>query len=211
MKTKQFNTKFFVELALMIAIIIIMSFTPLGYIRLPGLSITFLTVPVAVGAIVLGPMGGLICGAAFGLTSFYQALTGGSAFTATLLGINPLGTVFLTIIPRTLEGLLTGLIFKALHNNKKIQKISYYIAAFCCPVLNTLLFMSSLVVIFYHTEYIQGMVTKFGAANPFLFVIAFVGIQGVIEAGVCFVMASIISRVLYPIVKKDQTTVAAKS
>ena len=105
MKTKQFNTKFFVELALMIAIIIIMSFTPLGYIRLPGLSITFLTVPVAVGAIVLGPMGGLICGAAFGLTSFYQALTGGSAFTATLLGINPLGTVFLTIIPRTLEGL----------------------------------------------------------------------------------------------------------
>ena len=51
-----------VELAAMIAIIIIMAFTPLGYIKLPGLTITFLTIPVAVGAIILGPVGGLICG-----------------------------------------------------------------------------------------------------------------------------------------------------
>ena len=35
---KNFDTKFMVELALMIAIIIIMSLTPLGYIRTPGLS-----------------------------------------------------------------------------------------------------------------------------------------------------------------------------
>ena len=55
---KNFDTKFMVELALMIAIIIIMSLTPLGYIRTPGLSITLLTVPVAVGAVLLGPTGG---------------------------------------------------------------------------------------------------------------------------------------------------------
>ena len=71
---KNFDTKFMVELALMIAIIIIMSLTPLGYIRTPGLSITLLTVPVAVGAVLLGPTGGAICGLAFGLTSFYICL-----------------------------------------------------------------------------------------------------------------------------------------
>ena len=58
-----------------------MAFTPLGYIKLPGLTITFLTIPVAVGAIILGPVGGLICGLTFGLTSLYQAVTGGSVFT----------------------------------------------------------------------------------------------------------------------------------
>ena len=47
---KTFTTKYMVELAAMIAIIIIMAFTPLGYIKLPGLTITFLTIPVAVGA-----------------------------------------------------------------------------------------------------------------------------------------------------------------
>ena len=71
---KQFNTKFMVELAMMIAIIVVMSLTPLGYIKLPGLTITFLTVPVAVGAILLGPIGGIVCGATFGLTSLYQAI-----------------------------------------------------------------------------------------------------------------------------------------
>ena len=44
------GTKYLVELALMIAIIFVMAFTPLGYLRTPGLSITFLTVPVAVAA-----------------------------------------------------------------------------------------------------------------------------------------------------------------
>lgn len=64
------NTRYMVELALMVAIILLMSFTPLGYVRTPGLSITLLTIPVAVGAIILGPKGGVVCGAAFGLTSF---------------------------------------------------------------------------------------------------------------------------------------------
>ena len=113
---KTFTTKYMVELAAMIAIIIIMAFTPLGYIKLPGLTITFLTIPVAVGAIILGPVGGLICGLTFGLTSLYQAVTGGSVFTFALFNISPVFTIILTVVPRTLEGLLTGLIFKVLHN-----------------------------------------------------------------------------------------------
>ena len=43
------RTKFMVELALMVAIIFVMAFTPLGYFQTMGLSITFLTVPVAEG------------------------------------------------------------------------------------------------------------------------------------------------------------------
>ena len=73
------KTLYMVEMALMVAIIFMMAFTPLGYLRTPGLSITFLTVPVAVGAVLLGPKGGAVCGLAFGLTSFIQGLMGGSA------------------------------------------------------------------------------------------------------------------------------------
>ena len=54
---KKSNTLYMVELAMMIAIILLMSFTPLGYLRTPGLSITLLTIPVAVGAIILGHEG----------------------------------------------------------------------------------------------------------------------------------------------------------
>ena len=185
----KFNTKYMVELALMVAVILVMSLTPLGYIRTPGLSITLLTVPVAVGAIILGPVGGLICGLAFGLTSFYQCFVGGA-----------MGTV----VTRTLEGFLTGLIFKGLHSIKGVKKFSYYIASLCCPLLNTLLFMSSLVLFFYNTDYVQAFVTALGAKNPLIFVVLFVGVQGLIEAGICFIVASVVSRALYAALKLNQ-------
>ena len=41
------------QMALLIAIILVMWQTPLGYLRTPVLSLSFLTVPVAVGAVVI--------------------------------------------------------------------------------------------------------------------------------------------------------------
>lgn len=182
-----------VELALMVAIIFIMAFTPLGYLRTPGLSITFLTVPVAVAAMILGPKGGAICGLAFGITSLMQCF-GTSAFGAVLLSINPFGTVFTCIVPRVLEGLLCGLIFQAVRTKKK--NLAYFIGGLSCPVLNTILYMSSLVLFFYNTDYIQGFAETLGVSNPLTFVVAFVGLQGVIEAVVCTIVAAAIARAL---------------
>ena len=166
------RTTFMVKLALMVAIIFVMAFSPLGYLRTPGLTITFLTVPVAVGAIILGPTAGAICGGAFGLTSAIMALTGGSAFSAALLQINPFGLLFTLLVPRILEGWLCGLIFAAL---KKVSKNgAFVIASLSCPLLNTLLFMSSLVLFFFHTEYIQNIASGLGTSNPLFFVVLFV-------------------------------------
>lgn len=187
------STRYMVELALMVAIIFIMAFTPLGYLRTPGLSITFLTVPVAVAAMILGPKGGAICGLAFGITSLMQCF-GTSAFGAMLLSINPFGTVFTCIVPRVLEGLLCGLIFKAVRTKKK--NLAYFIGGLSCPVLNTILYMSSLVLFFYGTDYIQGFVEVLGVSNPLTFVVAFVGLQGAIEAIVCTIVAAAIARAL---------------
>ena len=187
------RTRYLVELALMVTIIFVMAFTPLGYFRTLGLSITFLTVPVAVGAMILGPVGGAICGLAFGITSFMQCF-GMGAFGTMSFSINPLGTAFVCIVPRILEGWLTGLIFKAIR--QKMKNGAYLVASLACPFLNTLFFMSALVLIFYHTDYIQGFVTSLGVSNPFTFVLAFVGAQGLIEAVVCFILAGAISRAL---------------
>ena len=169
------RTSFMVKLALMVAIIFVMAFSPLGYLRTPGLTITFLTVPVAVGAIIL-------------------ALTGGSAFSAALLQINPFGLLFTCLVPRILEGWICGLIFQLV---KKFSKNgAFIVASLSCPLLNTLFFMSSLVLFFYNTEYIQGIVTKLGATNPLIFVILFVGVQGAIEAVACTILGSAVSRAL---------------
>ena len=49
---------FLAEVAILAALILLMSFTPLGYLRLPGLSVSLLMIPVAIGAVVVGPAAG---------------------------------------------------------------------------------------------------------------------------------------------------------
>ena len=60
MNKNKFSTKYLVEMALLVAIILLMAFTPIGYIKTAGLEITLIVVPVAVGAVTLGPTAGAI-------------------------------------------------------------------------------------------------------------------------------------------------------
>ena len=79
---KKFNAKQLTLLGLMTALLLLMSFTPLGYLNIGPLAITFNVIPVAVSALALGPVGGLIAGSVFGLTSFLQAIGVGGAAMA---------------------------------------------------------------------------------------------------------------------------------
>ncbi len=199
---KKIDTKTITELALLIAITLIMGFTPLGTIPTPILVISLVTIPVAVAAIIMGPSGGAIVGGVFGLTSLINAVTGRSALLSTLFAVSPIGVVVTALVPRILEGLLTGLIFVALSKIKPLKSVKYYIAAVCCPLLNTLFFMSSLMIFYYNTEYMQGLAEKFGSTNPVSLIVAMVGIQGVVEAVVCLIIGGAVSQAVSKALKK---------
>ena len=186
---KKSKTLKLAQLALLVAIVLVMAYTPLGYLRTLGLEISFLMIPVTIGAIVLGPLEGAILGLVFGITSFATCF-GSSTFGATLLAVNPVYTFIGCVVTRVLAGFVTGLIFKAI---KKL-KFSYEIASLLGPVFNTLFFMGALVLFFYNTEFIQNIAASLGAANPFTFVIAFVGLQGLVEAVACCVIAALVSK-----------------
>lgn len=201
MQKSMSKTQHLTFLAILTAIIILMSFTPLGYLKTGGLEITFILLPVAIGATVLKPSDGAILGGIFGITSFIQCF-GISPFGAVLLSINWFYTLIVCLIPRILAGWLGGLIFAGLQKIDKTKFISYAVSCLATPIFNTLFFMSSLVIFFYNTEYIQGLVTALGASNVLTFVVAFVGINGVIEALVCFVAGTAISKALAVSMKK---------
>ena len=74
MKTKKFTTTQLTMLGLMAAVLILMAYTPLGYLNIGPLAISFNVIPVAISAVVLGPVGGAVAGAIFGLTSFGQCI-----------------------------------------------------------------------------------------------------------------------------------------
>lgn len=195
MSKSKFATKYLVEMALLVAIILIMAFTPIGYIRTAGLEITLIVVPVAVGAVTLGPKAGAVLGGVFGITSFIQCF-GMSPFGTVLLGINPLLTFLVCVPTRVLVGWLTGIIYQGLRKTKIPSGIAVTVANLCCPLLNTALFMGTMVLCFYDTDYIQSFVSAMGVSNAFLFIIAFVGMNGLIEAILCFAVAAAIAGAL---------------
>lgn len=198
---KNENTLKLTTTAIFTAILVLMAFTPLGYLKTGGLEISFSMIPVAIGAILLGSASGAFLGFVFGLTSFIQCF-GMSAFGAVLLGINPILTAIVCIVPRTLMGWLTGLIFKGLKKqlsksqNAGLRMVPYTVASVCAPLLNTALFMTALCLCFYNTDYIQEIAGMLGASNVFVFILLFVGINGLIEAVVSMIVSIPASKAL---------------
>ena len=167
------------QLAILIAIMFIFAFTPLGYLKIGLIEITFMVLPVAIGAIILGPAAGAVLGAVFGLTSFIQCF-GMSAFGVFLLSLNPILTFITCMVPRVLCGWFSGVLFRAMQKFDKTRVISYFVASLSTALLNTLFFMSALVMMFGNTELIQNLMG--GRNSLWIFLVTFVGLNGVVEA-----------------------------
>ncbi len=182
------------------AIIILISFFPL---KTMGLEINFSMVPVAIGAIFLGPSAGAILGLVFGAVSFAQCFFY-SPFGAALLQENAFYTFLVCVPTRVLAGFLTGLIYKGLKsikNNKFFNAITLPATSFIAPLLNTVFFMGTLVLLFYTGSTLSGFATALKAANPFMFIILFVGINGLVEMIASFVLTVPCVKVLDKIIK----------
>ena len=177
--------------AILIAIIIIMAFTPVGYLKIGLLSITFLTVPIIIGAVTNGPIVGAILGLTFGITSFAQCF-GMDAFGTALMQISPVKTAIMCIVPRVLIGIVCGFVYKGLSKTKLPSVPAYAISAFSAPLTNTLLFMGLLILFFWKSEYLQSVAASLNAGSVMKFLIAMVGINGIVELAVCTVLGTVI-------------------
>ena len=194
MKMKKFGTREMVSTAMLCAILLVMSFTPLGYLNIGPLAISFNMIPVAIGAIALGPVGGLILGGVFGITSFLQCLgIGGiSPMCVVPFEIDPFLAFIQRFIARLLAGLISGFVFKGI---KKLINPTFacFATGFSAALLNTVLFMSALVLLFGNTDYVQGLI---GGRNVILFICAFVGINAVVEMVACSLIVGVVGKVL---------------
>lgn len=195
---KSFDTRRMVTLAMLSAILLMMSFTPLGYLNIGPLAISLNMIPVGIAAMALGPAGGAFLGAVFGITSFMQCIGigGTSAMGVILFEINPFLAFVQRFFPRLLVGLLSGFVYLGM---KKLTNstLAGFITGFCAALLNTALFMLALIVCFGHTEYVQGLIA---GRNVIVFICAFVGINAVVEMLAATAVVGLVGRVLNQVV-----------
>ncbi len=122
--------------------------------------LSFVLVPIVVGAILHGPLTGAWLGFAFGLAVLF------SGDAAIFMQYNPAATIFLVLLKGTLAGLIAGLVFKAF--NGKHKYLAVLLSAISAPIVNSGVFLIGCLTLF--RGYLP---TLAGGAveNPLLFVI----------------------------------------
>lgn len=166
-------------LGLLTALLLVLYFTPLGYLNIGPLAMTMNMIPVAIGAIALGVPGGAILGGVFGITSVLQAMGvgGTSLMGAATFAFSPFLTIVQRFGTRVLVGVCAALIYKLF---KKITNhtVACFVTGFSAAFLNTVFFMGTLVLMFSKTDFVRDAM---GAQNPVLWICTYVGVQALFE------------------------------
>ncbi len=149
-------------------------------LKVAGISISLVLIPITVSAYFFGIRGGLIIGTAFGLTVFVHSIIGLDAAGATIFAMNPIFTFLITTVRGALAGLLAGIVADATIkiNHSFLRAL---IIGICAPIFNTSIFL-----LFYATLFndllVEGAATYGFGNNIFSFVIiGLVGINFIFE------------------------------
>ena len=203
MKNKK--TLMLCEFALLVAVEVVMSLTPLGFLHLGFLDASLLTIPVAVAAILIGPLASTLLGFTFGIISFIKGFSSTAPMTIAMYSVSIPGAFVVAVVGRVLMGLCTGLLVRAVQKmTKKTSIADNIVGSLAAPLLNTAFFMGLLMLLYYHSEYIQGLVQSTGVANPILLIGIMVGTQALIEAATCGVISTAVSKALQTALHREK-------
>lgn len=149
------NVRHFTITAIFLSIILLLAFTPLGFIHLGVIKATIIHIPVIIASIVLGPKIGAFLGFMFGVTSVIT-----NTFAPTLLSfafspaIPVLGTsqgslwaLFVAIVPRVIIGILPFYLFQLMKKMTK-ERVNLFLTALFTTFIHTFLVMGSIAIIF---------------------------------------------------------------
>lgn len=172
----------FTSISILIAVTVVLQTLGAVFpIKVAGISISLVMIPLTVAACFFGIKGGAIVGTAFGLTVFVHSIIGLDAAGATIFAINPFFTFCITVVRGLLAGVLTAVIYK-LVKAIKISWLKYMITGLFSTIFNTGIFIGFYVLLF--NDLLVDAANSSGYTNNvFGFIIfAVVGINFLFEA-----------------------------
>ena len=195
MAKQKLNNKTIAVLGILIGLTVLMAFTPVGYLRVGAVSISFLMIPVAIGAIAKGPWSGALLGTVFGITSFVQCF-GMDLFGTYLASKNIVFTFIMCVICRALAGFLAGLVFKGISKINKNSFVRSSVTGLAAALFNTILFLGALILLFGKATVADatGLDPQMGVIA---LLVAMVGINAIFEAVAAFILTGGIGVALF--------------
>lgn len=194
-RTRTNRTVMLVETAMLTAIVLVMSFTPIGYLRIGGLELTLIMVPVIIGAVTQGPAVAAFLGGVFGITSFMQCFMG-SALGTVLVSISIPRTFVVCVVSRVFAGLFCGLLFSACRKQDRRGGWSFAVAGVSGSLFNTVFFLGLLALLFWNVQFTAEQAASLGGVDTVLKTVIGVaaGINAPIELVVCAILGSAVGK-----------------
>ncbi len=153
---KSRRTSEMVKMALFIALIILLSVTPLGYIPLGAINATTIQMPVIIGAVLFGWKKGAVLGGVFGITSLIKNTVQPNLTSFVFSPFIPvfgeesgsLWAIVISLVPRIMIGVIAAAVFFLLTKTKLSKTIASAAAGFCGSMTNTVLVMGGIYLFF---------------------------------------------------------------
>ncbi len=180
------------QLAILTAITALLSFFMLPIAGV--FELTLAMIPVAIGAILLGPVAGTCLGGVFGICSYIQCF-GISAFGTMLFTENPFFAFLVCVPTRILMGFLVAVIYKGVHKlflkfEEKHHSFSVSVASLSAPVLNTVFFLGMFALLYINGASWTSVAAGKNAQGLWQVLFAMAGINAIVEIAVCAVIGS---------------------
>ncbi len=198
MKKEYFSARTITWFAILLALVVVLqiwgSAIPVGATKL-----CFTLVPIVLGAIILGPIAGMILGLAFGVVVLITALVGGDVFTLYLLQQSPVMTLLIIFVKGALCGFMPGLIYKWL---RKYPVLAIFIAAASAPIFNTGIFILGALIISGAVGNVMASLGITGQSVIYFVIIGCAGINFLVELAINLIVSPALERIIKIIGKK---------
>lgn len=144
---KNAKIKRMVGIALLMAMVIVLQFVGSMIPPIGGtVSISLVLIPIIVGAAIYGPSAGAILGATFAVVTLINCITGADPGGAMVFQANPFMCVLVVVGKSVLCGVASGLVYALIR--KKNAYVAMLCAAIICPVVNTGVFVTCMLLFF---------------------------------------------------------------
>ena len=208
MKNSKMDVRRMTILAMFTGILLVMGMTGIGFIPLPLIKATTMHIPVILGAVLLGPSGGAVLGAVFGLCSIWANTTtpsilafAFSPFMTTEGFAGVLKSLWIALGCRILLGVIAGYLWQILKKFKVNENVAMPVTAAVATVCHTLLVMGSIYVLLAE-QYAAAKNVAFSAV--FGLIIGTVTASGIPEAIVAAVVVTVIGKMLLKIMQRSK-------
>jgi uncharacterized membrane protein len=187
-KSSRFDVRKIAVIGSLSAITIILSLTPLGFIPIPPINPTIMHIPVIIGAILEGPLVGVMLGFIFGITSLFKAIMQPSIVSFAFY--NPL----VSVLPRIVIGLTSYYAYDMIKIKSQTLKIG--IAAFIGSITNTTLVLSAMYLL-YLQRYADALNMNTSQAGKAILGVGFInGLpEAIVTVLVCIPVIQIIKKI----------------